>query len=86
MKNILAPEDFGLSKRATLEQISPMTIAIVINRSSRIIMKDGLRLLEQARTLMQKKPGSTVVIKTTAQVCGKTRRFLEEKGITVIES
>ncbi len=44
MNNILNPRQFGLPSRTILEKINQKTIALVINRKSRIIMADGRKM------------------------------------------
>ena len=57
-------------------------IAIVVDRKSRIIMKDGRRILEQASTIM-KTDIRPVVLLASAPICGKTKKFLTENSISI---
>lgn len=82
----ISPKDLGLHPRTVLEQIDRDTIAIVVDRKSRIIMADGRKLLEKANTILRHQPRARVVLKTTAPVCSKTRTFLEQAGIAVVIS
>lgn len=74
----------GLSSRVVLEEDGDR-MRIVINRKSRIIMKDGERIAEMAGKIKKVYPDKAIVLATTAPVCGKTRPWLEERGITVDE-
>ena len=47
---LLSPEDYGLNTKVRLIQ-SKDHIGIVIDRKSRIIMKDGIRILDQAKKI-----------------------------------
>jgi len=76
----LSPKDFGLPPRTVLEEIDKNKIAIVINRKSRIIMADGRKILDKVKIIQKAQPGTSVVLKTTAPVCSKTTRLLEEEG------
>ena len=58
------------------------SIAIVVDRKSRIIMKDGRRILEQASAIM-KTDIRPVVLLTSAPICGKTKKFLTENNISI---
>ncbi len=49
MSNIIDPKQFGLPPRTVLEQIDDSTMALVVNRKSRIIMKDGEKIVEKTR-------------------------------------
>ena len=43
----LAPKKYGLSPRAVLIENDQKEIIISINRKSRIIMKDGIKIVDQ---------------------------------------
>ena len=80
----LAPKDFGLPARTLLEQVDSNTIAIVIDRKSRILMADGQKILEKAKKIQTLQPSIAVALKTTAPLCSKTIQFLEAEGIQLI--
>ena len=75
----LDPKIFNLSSRVVIKE-QKRSLALVVNRKSRIIMKDGRRLLDQIRQIknFSKKP---VLIFTTAPVCSKTKGFLNNNGV-----
>jgi len=83
MKTKIDPTQFGLSKRVRLIQTAPGEVAILIDRKSRILMKDGERILVQAETIQKHLPGTQIALWTTAPVCSKTTKFLKDKGILV---
>ncbi len=80
----LNPKEFDLSARTLLEQMDDNLIVIVMNRKSRIIMADGKRILEKARKIKKVRRSITVALKTTAPLCSKTVRFLEDEGICLL--
>lgn len=84
MKDPLSPTEFGLPSRTIIEQIADDTIAIVVDRKSRIIMKDGKSLMEKFNTMKIHRPDAAFALKTTAPICSKTKAFLEEEGIRII--
>ncbi len=84
MSGQIDPKDFGLPSRTVLEQIDPGSIAIVMNRKSRIIMADGRKIVEKVGKIQQVRPTAKVALKTSAPVCSKTLKFLESKGIEVM--
>ena len=45
----LTAKQFGLPVKTALEQIDDKTIAIVVNRKSRIIMADGKKIAEKSQ-------------------------------------
>ena len=79
----LDPKIFNLNSRAVIEE-EKSALTIDVNRKSRIIMKDGRRLLDQVRQIknFSKKP---VSIFTTAPVCSKTKGFLNNNGVEIIQ-
>lgn len=80
----LDPKEFALPARTILEQIDDNTIAIVMDRKSRIIMADGKKIFEKARKIKEVQPSVIVALKTTAPICSKTITFLESKRIQLI--
>ena len=84
MKNI-DPKRYSLSSRTILRQIGKNNISIIIDRKSRIIMKDGQRIMKQARAIHQINSNMIITVLTSAPVCSKTRGFLLEKNIYIKE-
>jgi len=81
---LINPKEFYLPARTLLEQMDKQSIAIVVNRKSRIIMADGKKILEKALKIQEVQPSVKIVLKTTAPVCSKTVHFLESENIQVI--
>ena len=79
----LDPKTFNLNSKVVIEE-RDNTLSLIINRKSRIIMKDGKRLLEQVNHIKKgsKKP---VLISTSAPVCSKTKNFLNENSVEIIQ-
>ncbi len=84
MKNI-DPRKYNLSPRIRLQQNSINDLFIVIDRKSRIIMKDGYRIVEIVNSIQSAEKNSTVLVLTSAPVCSKTRQFLSERKIEIKE-
>ena len=84
MKNI-DPKRYNLSSRTILRQIGKNNIFIILNRKSRIIMKDGQRIMEQAKAIHRINSNMVITVLTSAPVCSKTRSFLLEKNIYIKE-
>lgn len=80
----ISPKEFGLPSRTVLEQVDGDTIAIVIDRKSRIVMADGRKILEKAQKIKKSQPSLSIILKTTAPVCSKTKQLLESAGIKLI--
>lgn len=79
----LDPKKYGLPARTHLEKIGDHTIGLIIDRKSRIIMADGKKILEKAKSIKERDPLTQVTLVTTAPICSKTEIFLEDSGITV---
>ena len=79
--NSVDPKQFGLSSRTYLIE-NKNTISIIIDRKSRIIMKDGKKILDQANAI-QKIKKKAIILLTSAPVCGKTKIFLSENDINI---
>ena len=81
---MIDPKLHGLSARTVVEAIDQNLLATVINRKSRIIMADGRKILDKSATIKEAKPGCQIMLKTTAPVCSKTLKFLDDQGIKAI--
>jgi hypothetical protein len=77
----LSPKDYGLNAKVRLIQ-SEDHIGIVIDRKSRIIMKDGHRILDQAKKI-RKTTNNVIRLYTSAPVCSKTKIFLNNANISI---
>ena len=84
MKHI-DPKRYNLSSRTILRQIGKNNVFIIIDRKSRIIMKDGQRIMEQAQAIRRINSNMIITVLTSAPVCRKTRSFLLEKNIYIKE-
>ena len=60
-------------------------IFIIIDRKSRIIMKDGYRISEQAKSIWSVDPGIRVRVATSAPICTKTKEYLQQVNIEILE-
>jgi len=78
------PRSYGLPPRTVLKRRGTDRVAIVMDRKSRIIMADGRKILDRAKTIWDADGSLTVDLVTSAPVCSKTTRFLEDNGIAVI--
>ena len=77
----LEPQPYGLSNKTNLVRIDN-SIGIVIDRKSRIIMKDGDRIVKQAQVI-QVKENKPVILITSAPVCSKTKQYLYANNILI---
>ena len=77
--------EFGLSKRINIAVDNENNYYVVKNIKSRIIMKDGKKISDIAKIIKTKK-NKNVLLATTAPVCSKTKKYLKEKDINIVES
>lgn len=75
------PSEYGLHKRNEIYINSNGETVIVKNRKSRIIMKDGYKIVETAEKIREVDPKAKIVFIATASMCSKTKVFLEKNGI-----
>ena len=77
------PIQYNLHARVDLRQDTTGALFIVVDRKSRIIMKDGHRILEMVNTISREDQSKKVSIRTSAPVCSKTKKFLLGSGIVI---
>jgi len=78
------PKKYNLTSRTTLYKKMD-DIFIIIDRKSRIIMKDGYRISEQAKSIWSVDPGISVKVATSAPMCTKTKEYLRQVNIEALE-
>ncbi len=82
MKNI-DPTQYNLSSRVDLRQDRSGDLLIIIDRKSRIIMKDGIRVLEMVKQINKIDPKKNISVRTSAPICSKTKKLLLENSIMI---
>ena len=78
------PIEYNLSSRTTLYKKMGV-IFIIIDRKSRIIMKDGNRIFKQSKSIWSAEPSCHIKVATSAPVCAKTKEYLRKGDIEVLE-
>ncbi len=86
MKKQVDPKLYGLPARTLLMKKGPGEFILVIDRKSRIIIKDALTILKKAEQIKEKVQNASVVLETSAPVCSKSIKFLEKNGVEVLKS
>jgi len=81
----LNPKDFGLGSRVKLVEIAPSHIGVVKKIKSRIIMKDGNKIIEIAEKIRGFTPDTKISLIISGPICSKTRKYLAENGVEVKE-
>jgi hypothetical protein len=85
MNKFIDPKLFSLPPSTKLKQAGSNQFDIIIQRKSRIIMKDGKGVLAKVDKIKHHVPKAKVSLRTSAPVCSKTKAFLKEHGISVLE-
>ena len=78
------PKNYNLTSRTTLYKKTD-NIYIIIDRKSRIIMKDGYRISEQAKSILSMDPDVHIRVATSAPVCSKTKEFLLRADVETVD-
>ena len=73
----------GAPTRSVIGQDNNNRLYIIKNIKSRIIMKDGYKIAEAVKQI-KNKTNSSVSLATTAPICSKTTKFLNENDIKII--
>ena len=76
------PKLYNLHPRIILRK-NKKNIYIVIDRKSRVVMKDGYRILEIVKKIRGFETGKNVSVLSGAPVCSKTQKFLTKNNITI---
>ena len=80
---MVSANEFDLSSQIKIAVDNKDIHYIVKNVRSRIIMKTGVKIYEIANQIKSNTRGS-VFLATTAPICSKTKKYLEEKKINII--
>ena len=78
------PLKLGLSKRIRVSLGLDRNYYIIKNIKSRIIMKDGKKIVETAN-IIKNQTNKRVFLATTAPICSKTKTYLESKDIHIVK-
>jgi hypothetical protein len=79
------PVEFGLKSSTKIEKIDRAHLAIVINRKSRIIMKDGQNIMNKVEMMKKVDSNLKISLKTSTPICSKTIVYLNSNGIDIIK-
>ena len=84
MQNI-DPKIFGIHPSTKIVQKKKNEYEIIINRKTRVIMKDGKNILQKIAKIQEAQPGAKVSIRLSSPICSKTKAFLESKNINIVQ-
>ena len=76
------PRIYDLPSRTRLKK-SEKGVFVVIDRKSRIVMKDGHRIYEIAKQIQTFEVGKKISVLSSAPICSKTKKFLSQNDIAI---
>jgi len=77
------PREFGLDGNTVLEWVDDHTLALVMDRKTRILLADGKRILAKVDKIHAVRADTDIVIRTSAPVCSKAVSFLDKSGVLI---
>ena len=77
------PRVFNLSNRLNIQENDKKDVFFIVDRKSRIIMKDGIRIFNQIQKVKEKRRNARFFLKTSAPVCSKTKKYLNQRNIEI---
>ena len=75
---------YNLPTRTKLLKDSSGSLFIVIDRKSRVVMKDGHRVLNVVKHIKEVNQKANISLLTSAPVCSKTNEFLSKNKIPTL--
>ena len=84
MMHPINPKTYNLSSRIKLLQDGSGSLFVVVDRKTRIIMKDGSRILKIAKQIKEVGHNKNISLLTSAPVCSKTKALLLKNNISVL--
>tara|TARA_B100000886_G_scaffold19563_1_gene12579 strand:+ start:235 stop:492 length:258 start_codon:yes stop_codon:yes gene_type:complete len=83
MKSI-DPKTYNLPPRTKLLENNNGSLFILINRKSRVVMKDGHKIVKIAEDIKKINQNKEISLLTSAPVCSKTKKYLLKCSIPVL--
>ena len=77
------PKRYNLSPRLNLQQNELNELFIIIDRKSRVVMRDGHRIFQMVNKIQSIEKDRHISVLTSAPVCSKTRTFLSNNSISI---
>ena len=78
------PKTYNLPPKTKLLQDNTGSLFVLIDRKSRIVMKDGHRVVKIAEDIKKVNQNKKISLLTSAPVCSKTKKFLLKYSIPVL--
>ena len=78
------PKTYNLSPRTKLLQDNAGSLFVLIDRKSRVVMKDGHKIVKIAEDIKKVNQNKKISLLTSAPVCSKTKALLLKNNILVL--
>ena len=78
------PKTYNLSPRIKLLENNSGSLFILIDRKSRVVMKDGHKIIKIAKDIKKINQNKKISLLTSAPVCSKTKKHLLKCSIPVL--
>ena len=78
------PKTYNLSPRIKLLENNSGSLFILIDRKSRVVMKDGHKIVKIAKDINKINQNKKISLLTSAPVCSKTKKHLLKCSIPVL--
>ena len=82
--NAVDPKTYNLSPRTKLFKNNSGSLFILIDRKSRVVMKDGHKIVKIAEDIKKVNQNKKISLLTSAPVCSKTKKYLLKCSIPVL--
>tara|TARA_B100000963_G_scaffold13845_1_gene10680 strand:+ start:882 stop:1139 length:258 start_codon:yes stop_codon:yes gene_type:complete len=78
------PKTYNLPPRTKLLENNSGSLFILIDRKSRVIMKDGHKIVKIAEDIKKINQNKKISLLTSAPVCSKTKKYLLKYSVLVL--
>ena len=78
------PKTYNLSPRTKLLENNKGSLFVIVDRKSRIVMKDGHKIAKMAEDIKKVNQNKKISLLTSAPVCSKTKKHLLKCSIPVL--
>ena len=78
------PKTYNLSPRTKLLKNNKGSLFVVVDRKTRVVMKDGHKIVKIAEDIKKVNQNKKISLLTSAPVCSKTKKFLLKCSVPVL--
>ena len=81
---LINPKTYNLPPRTKLLENNSGSLFILIDRKSRVIMKDGHKIVKIAEDIKKINQNKKISLLTSAPLCSKTKKYLLKYSVPVL--